>query len=218
MTTPLIVITRDRLSYTLRCLESFARQDLDIHIVDHGSTWEPMVDWLRSCPYPVHYRGDQVPGSLWAWDGLQRIVGGLGSRRYLVTDPDIVLDDDIPADWLRRMHDELDSPGLIKVGLGLRLDDLPDTDLSGKVRGWELAFWQHRTDSRRAWRAPVDTTIALYQGRGVAPDFAIHPAARLDAPYLARHLPWYQDLDPAETDHYRAHALPGTSHWINGGW
>ena len=216
--TPLIVITRDRLSYTLRCLESFARQDLDIHIVDHGSTWEPMVDWLATCPYPVHYRGDQAPGSLWAWDGLQRIVGGLGSRRYLVTDPDIVLDDDIPADWLRRMHDELDSPGLIKVGLGLRLDDLPDTDLSGKVRGWELAFWQHRTDSRRAWRAPVDTTIALYQGRGVAPAFAIHPAARLDAPYLARHLPWYQDLDPAETDHYRQHALPGCSHWINGGW
>ena len=218
MTTPLIVITRDRLSYTLRCLESFARQDLDIHIVDHGSTWEPMVDWLATCPYPVHHRGDQTPQSLWQWDGLQRIVGGLGTRRYLVTDPDIVLDDDIPADWLRRMHDELDSPGLIKVGLGLRLDDLPDTDLSGKVRGWELAFWQHRTDSRRAWRAPVDTTIALYQGRGVAPDFAIHPAARLDAPYLARHLPWYQDLDPAETDHYRQHALPGCSHWINGGW
>lgn len=216
--TPLIVITRDRLSYTLRCLESFARQDLDIHIVDHGSTWEPMVDWLATCPYPVHYRGDQTPQSLWQWDGLQRIVGGLGSRRYLVTDPDIVLDDDIPADWLLRMHDELNSPGLIKVGLGLRLDDLPDTDLSGKVRGWELAFWQHRTDSRRAWRAPVDTTIALYQGRGVAPDFAIHPAARLDAPYLARHLPWYQDLDPAETQHYRDHALPGTSHWINGGW
>ena len=223
MTTPLVVITRDRLSYTLRCLESLAAYragyDLDIHLVDHGSTWPPMVDWLATCGYPVHYRGDQVPGSLWSWDGLQRIVGGLGSRRYLVTDPDVVLDEAIPGDWLCRMSDELShTPGLVKVGLGLRLDDLPGTELSAKVRGWELAFWQDRTQTGAAWRAPVDTTIALYQGRAIAPDFAIHPAARMDTPYLARHLPWYQDLDPEETAHYRAHALPGTSHWINGGW
>lgn len=221
--TPLIVIVRDRLSYMLRCLASLephaARLGLDIHLVDHGSTWPPMVDWLATCPYPVHYRGNVPPRALWEWDGLQRIVGGLGSRRYLVTDPDLVLDDDIPGDWLLRMSDELTATtGLIKVGLGLRLDDLPDTDLSATVRGWELAFWQDHTPTGQAWRAPVDTTLALYQPLSAVPGFALHPAARLDAPYLARHLPWYGDLDPAETDHYRTHALPGTSHWINGGW
>lgn len=223
--TPLIVITRDRVTYTQQCLASLERfmyrgtgigYEFDIHIVDHGSTYGPMLDWLAICPYPVHRRGDLPPRALWEWDGLRRIVG---SQRYVVTDPDIALDDGIPQDWLCRMADELEAEipyGGIKVGLGLRVDDLPDTDLAAKVRRWESAFWTARTASGRGWRAPVDTTIALYRP-GAAP-FALGPAARLDTPYLARHLPWYETLDDEETAWYRAHALPGTSHWINGGW
>lgn len=213
--TPLIVITRDRVSYTRLCVASLASADVDIHIVDHGSTWPPMLDWLANCPHPVHPRGDLPPRALWEWDGLQQIVG---TGRYVVTDPDIVLDPECPPDWLARLDDELSTEatyGATKVGLGLRIDDLPDTDLAGKVRRWESAFWAARTTSGRGWRAPVDTTIALYRP---GEPFALGPAARLDAPYLARHLPWYGTGDDDETAWYRAHVLPGTSHWINGGW
>jgi hypothetical protein len=215
--TPLIVITRDRVTYTRQCLASLEPYGLDIHIVDHGSTWLPMLDWLAECPYPVHRRGDLPPRALWEWNELDRIVG---PNRYLVTDPDVVLDDACPRDWLARLDEELSAEavhGATKVGLGLRIDDLPDTELTAMVRRWESAFWAARTSSGRAWRAPVDTTLALYR-HGAAP-FALGPAARLDAPYLARHLPWYGE-DPAvdETNWYRAYALPGASHWINGGW
>jgi hypothetical protein len=221
--TPCIVITRDRVSYTRLCIASLERfPDLDIHIVDHGSTWPPMLSYLDGTRHTVHYQGDRPPRALWDKTGLiQSIIGGLGSRRYLVTDPDVVLDDECPPDWLDQLHNELDAEapyGGVKVGLGLRLDDLPDTDLSWKIRAWESQFWNAQTPSGRGWLAPVDTTLALYQGLSVAPDFALGPAARLDAPYLARHLPWYGDLDEAETAHYRARALPGSSHWINGGW
>ena len=223
VTTPCIVITRDRVSYTRLCIASLERHpDLDIHIVDHGSTWLPMLAYLDGTRHTVHYQGDRPPRALWDDRGLlQRIVGGLGSKPYLVTDPDVVFDDACPSDWLDQLHEELavEAPdGGVKVGMGLRLDDLQDTDLSRKIRAWEGQFWTTRTASGRCWRAPVDTTLALYQGLGVAPDFALGPAARLDAPYLIRHLPWYGDLDAAETAHYRARALPGTSHWINGGW
>jgi hypothetical protein len=223
MKTPCFVITRDRVSYTQLCVASLERfHDLEIHVVDHGSMWPPMVSYLDGLRHAVHYCGNLPPRALWSADGLLRsVVGGLGSRRYLVTDPDVVLDDACPTDWLDRLHEELNaeaSAGGIKVGLGLRLDDLPDTELADKVRAWEGAFWMARTASGRAWRAPVDTTLALYQGLAVAPDFALGPAARLDAPYLMRHLPWYGDIDEDETAHYRDRALPGTSHWINGGW
>lgn len=224
MTTPCIIIMRDRISHLRLCVESLERSgaDIDIHIVDHGTTWEEAMPFLQGGRYPVHQRGDQPPRSLWDDRGLlQRIVGGLGSKPYLVTDPDVVLDPDCPSDWLDRLRDELYAEavyGGIKVGLGLRLDDLPDSELSTKVRAWESQFWLAQTPSGRGWRAPIDTTLALYQGLTVAPDFALGPAARLDAPYLLRHLPWYGDLDLGETAYYRAHALPGTSHWINGGW
>jgi hypothetical protein len=105
----------------------------------------------------------------------------------------------------------------VKIGLGIRLDDLPDTPLGNNAREWEAQFWQLRRNTR-SWHASVDTTLALYPPLEIQPTFSITPAVRLDAPYLIKHLPWYGDLDPGEAEYYRAHALPGASHWVNGGW
>lgn len=218
-----IVITRDRVTCTRECIASLEHYpELDIHIVDHGSYWGPMLDYLDSSPHPVHRQGDHPPRYLWVSDKLADIVGR--HARYLVTDPDIVLD--APDDWLEMLHRELDQGDIVKVGLGLRLDDLPDTELAAKVRLWEAAFWQQRRPSGAAWSAPVDTTLALYPPLAGQPDFRLAPAARLDAPYLVRHIPWY-DNNPSlpceatpsdEAAYYRDRALPGSTHWANGGW
>lgn len=221
MSTPCVVITRDRASYTKLCLSSLGRfsDRLDIHIVDHGSTWPEMLSLLEKSEYPVHRRGDELPRSLWEWPGLAGIVR---DQAYIVTDPDIVIDSLCPDDWLDCLHYELvrDASYPVKVGLGIRIDDLPETELTTKVRQWEEQFWKNPVGSLNppAWRAPVDTTLALYQPLSGQRAFSLGPAVRLGEPYLIAHLPWYGELDPSETSHYREHALPGSSHWINGGW
>jgi hypothetical protein len=220
MRTPCIVITRDRLSYAKACLASLEQYAylVDIIIVDHGSTYPPMVDWLlHESLCPVFYCGERSPRALWEWDRLRSIVG---DRSYLVTDPDVVFDDACPSDWLARMDDEMHQRRTpVKVGLGLRVDDLPAGTLGGRVRAWEGAFWLERTASGRAWKAPVDTTLALYPPLSVQPGFEWVNATRLDAPYLLRHLPWYGELDAEEAAYYREHALPGATHWsVTGGW
>jgi hypothetical protein len=217
MSTPLVIITRDRLSLTRRCvadLERFADQ-VEIHLVDHGSTYEPMIDWLAASAHPVHRCGSRPPRALWSWDGLARIVG---NQPYLATDPDLVLDGACPDDWLDRMREELEQSSAVKVGLGLRIDDLPDTPLAAKVTAWESAFWASLNATEKAFHAPVDTTLALCSPLERQPDFALAPALRLNRPYLVRHLPWYSDYYSEETEYYRKHALAGTSHWANGGW
>jgi hypothetical protein len=215
--TPCIVITRDRATYTQLCVASLELvEGLDIHIVDHGTTWEPMLSYLDASPHPVHHCGSRPPRALWEWEGLRKIVGTGG--RYLVTDPDLVLHPDCPPDWLLRLGHELDHGDAVKVGLGLALHDLPDTVLTAKVKAWESSFWGERTPCGTAFRAPVDTTLALYPPLDGHPIFRLTPAARLDAPYLVKHLPWYGDPDEAETIYYRSRVLPGSSHWINGGW
>lgn len=212
---PCIVITRDRVTCTRECIASLERySELDIHIVDHGSTWPPMLDYLSASPHPVHRRGDNPPRALWDWPALPDIATWHG--RYLVTDPDIIID--APDDWLEALHRELDQGDVVKVGLGLRLDDLPNTDLAGKACLWEAPFWRERRPSGTAWSAPVDTTLALYHPLAVQPRFHLAPAARLDQPYLIRHTPWYDTQHPtAETIYYRERVLPGASHWANGG-
>lgn len=211
--TPVVVIVRDRVTVLRECLQALeaSSYDLDIHLVDHGSTWEPMLDWLHTAKYRLHWCGDRAPRDLWDWDGLPQVVR---DSRYVVTDPDVVLD--CPDDWLCRMADELDHD-VVKVGLGLRLDDLPDTALAKKAAGWEAPFWHARRNAQ-TFRAPVDTTLALYHPLTVEPRFRLFPAARMGAPYLARHLPWYATADTAEDSYYRAHVRPGASHWAHGGW
>ncbi len=221
MRTPCIIITRDRADYTERCLTSLRRfsDQLEIHIVDHGSTWPPMLHWLTAqATYMdnVHYCGDRPPRAL--WDDRELLRDIVGCREYLVTDPDLIFDEACPDDWLEQLRvDLLRGEPVVKVGMGLRIDDLPATTLGASVRAWEDAFWREKVPSGRAWRAPVDTTLALYPGLGVAPDFQLAPAARLDAPYLMRHLPWYEtpETDTEELAYYRAHVLPGASHWVN---
>lgn len=216
--TPCIVITRDRVSYTRLCIASLERftDQLDIFIVDHGSTWPAMIEYLDASPHPTWRLGGRSPHALWAWEGFHSIVG---MNPYLVTDPDVVFDDACPGDWLERLVAELrDMSDAVKVGLGLRIDDLPEVELSEKVYAWESMFWMQRTWSKRSWAAPVDTTLALYRSLGLVPDFRITPAARLDVPYVLRHLPWYGELDADEAEHYRTRIVPGSSHWANGGW
>ena len=121
--TPCIIITRDRVAHLDRCLASL-QPWVDVHVVDHGSTWPPMLDYLQRLACPVHYCGGKPPRQLWNYPGLAGIVG---RRRYLVTDPDLELDPDCPHDWLDALGEELDHGGLAKVGLSLRTDDLPDT-------------------------------------------------------------------------------------------
>ena len=219
MTTPCIVITRDRVSVTRQCIASLERfPGLDIIIVDHGSTWPAMIDYLSGSPHRVVSLLDRAPRQLWDGGGLSRLIGT--TERYLVTDPDLVFDDACPADWLDALRREMDAPPtLVKVGMGIRTDDLPDTPLAAKVAAWEAEFWKARTFTGNAWRAPVDTTMALYPPLSVEPRFELAPAARLDAPYLMRHLPWYETgPEDDETRWYREHAILGASHWINGGW
>jgi len=213
--TPTFIITRDRISYAARCwYELSTRADLDIHVVDHGSTYPPMLRWLDALEgrrwVHVHRFADAHPRDLWKWDGLWQLTRD-GTRAYLVTDCDVVPDRMCPRDWVARLHEVLTwarTYGVRKVGLGLRIDNIPEAyEHRERVQSWESEFWRTPLDKRfsadlEAWNvavrgfemyaAPIDTTLALYAPLTELPGFDITPALRLGFPYVAQHMPWYE--------------------------
>jgi hypothetical protein len=213
--TPAIIIFRDRVTYARRCAESLAAAGLDVHVVDHESTWPPAVEWLERCPFPVHRLPNGHPRTLWKWPGLRRVVGRC---RYVVTDPDVVPDEGAPADFVARLDELLDRyAGRAKAALGLRVDDLPDHYAEAeRVRAWESRFWSVELEPG-VFDARTDTTLALYPALSERPAFALGPALRTGPPLTARHLPWYEDSAraDAELEHYRRHAAVGASHWLD---
>lgn len=89
---------------------------------------------------------------------------------------------------------------MAKVGLGLRIDDLPDAyRFREQAITWESQFW-HRPVAPGLFDANIDTTFAIYRGRS---EFVFGPSLRTGWPYVARHEPWYCDSDnPSEEQRF----------------
>lgn len=228
------VITRNRVTYTRLCVDALLAAGLGVIIVDHGSTWPPMLDWLSGIDRP---RGTAVWGDRnWHPRDLWRAGGPIAlnvrpGERFIVTDCDIMPDRDCPADWVGQLGQLLDEqPAARKAGLGLRTDDLPaHYARADEVREWERAFQNvadgghlhHTVALDTAVWADIDTTLALYRNelRGVDPlspePFRLGPALRTRLPYVAQHLAWYEDsANPTpEQVFYRKRAQYG--HWRN---
>lgn len=209
------IICRDRLSGIEKLLPWV--DHMDVTFVDNASTYPPLLEFYAHTHHKV-YRSDSNRGHRAPW------IYGLTPawERYIVTDPDVIPDDDCPADWCTVMQTVLKESGAKKVGFGLRIDDIPDHYAAKEqVLKWEGPLWGCREDvaGYKAHAVPIDTTFAMYAEGTRCGEFEspsdIWPAYRLGEPYVARHLPWYSDsANPTEEDvYYREHAEPSIVNW-----
>lgn len=209
---PVFVPVRDRVTPLVQLVDWLERAGVeDIWLIDNASTFEPLLDYLRSTPHHV-VRSEQnfAHRSPWLTGSVQRHAR---NRYFVVTDPDVVPIEECPLDALEHFRSLLDRyPDLHKAGFGLRIDDLPEQyALAEQVRRWEARFWADEREPG-VFRADIDTTFALY--RPMRRHLESH-AVRTGFPYVARHLPWYQN-SAALTDeerYYRDHADPIISNW-----
>lgn len=181
-----------------------------IIILDNCSTYKPLLDYLDSLSHRVvKLRENLGPDALWKspiWREVRR-------AKFVYTDPDVVPCDSCPKDLLERMSALLDRyPLHSKVGLGLRIDDLPaHYSLRDKVIQWEGRFWESAIEPD-VYEATVDTTFAMYRpygGRGG------QRSLRLGGNCVARHTPWYADSSnpSAEELNYQNSIAPEMSWW-----
>lgn len=209
---PTIIITRDRLEslhQLVMWLESVGQEN--IWFCDNASTYPPLVDYLKSSPHNVLFNeinfGHRAP-----W--LSGLVTELGlDTHFIVTDPDVVPCSECPPDVLdvfaATLTDHLD---IDKVGFSLRIDDLPDHyQHAENVRIWESQFWVNMY-SPGFYFAPIDTTFAMYRP---GENHQNSKSLRATPPYVARHMPWYQDSakPSAELTYYLEHADSLTINW-----
>lgn len=199
---PVILNVRDRLA-PLRDLVAWLERvgQREIVFCDNDSSYEPLLDYLDATPHRVVRLGTNL-GHRAPW--LSGLVTELGlDRPFIVSDPDVVPSEECPDDALEvfadvlSRHDDVD-----KVGFSLRLDDLPRhyAHRDAVIR-WEGQFWRERHTSG-FWKAAIDTTLAVYRaGEHHQNDRAL----RSPFPYVARHMPWYQDsTNPDEEQRYYA--------------
>lgn len=220
-TTPVFVLSRDRLEPLRELVGWLERAGFEeIHVVDNESAYPPLLEYLEASPHHVVRLGRNIgKHALWLDARFEKLVA---RRPFVYTDPDVVPVRECPSDALARFADLLSRHrDVTKVGFGLLIDDLPDNyRFKQQVLAWESQFWAAQLQVEAgAYRAPIDTTFALY--RRWVPRPPPIDALRTGPPYVARHTTWYLDSSaPTEEERFYASRLargtdesPGTSSW-----
>lgn len=212
---PVIINNFNRLEWLIQLLAWLKKAGMNrVVIIDNGSSYPPLLDYYSKISQEVVHGKNLGPLALW---GTRDLWQRVRNNFFVYTDVDVVPDDHCPLDVIDfLLQSMLTHPDLEKIGLGLRIDDLPDCyEKKADVLAWERRHWNERFGPGY-FKAKVDTTFALYRPRAMGGWWL--KSLRTDFPYVARHLPWYQDSDhPSEEDlFYIRNIKHGISSWTEG--
>lgn len=209
---PIIINNRNRLTFLLDLITALEdRGYYNIFIIDNKSDYEPLLSFYKDCKYKVFRLDDNVGFlSLWKTD----IYKQFQKDYFVYTDSDVVPVKECPENFLETfLHVMKKDHSLMKIGLSLKIDDLPDWfDKKKEVIAWEKQY-HNDAEIPGYYRANVDTTFALYR------PFMSSGASRLKMyrskfPLAAYHMPWYINSENLTKEElYYINSARTTTHW-----
>jgi hypothetical protein len=225
MSIPIFIINKDRHEALKQLVEFLQKRNYtNITIVDNKSTYQPLLDWYKVSGATVFHNtvGDtniHCLGNLAYHTKVEQFNKVMISENFVLSDSDIIPIDAIPNGFIEDMEDILNRHGKDKVGLSLKIDDLPthSFDMDEIVRV-ESNHWHNPIGGEKMplYKAAIDTTFAVCRKGCHAGYFDSEHAYRTGAAYIARHMPWYYDKNnlPVDEKYYIEHLdVPGGPCW-----
>lgn len=210
---PIIINNYNRLTYLKRLIDSLtARGYHNIYIIDNDSTYPPLLDYYKECPYKV-FRLDKNIGYLAIWK--TDIYKQFWKSYYVYTDSDMEIDEGCPDSFMQKFIYILEKyPWSQKAGFGLRIDDLPDWYHNKEsVILHESRFWEDEIEDG-IYQAEIDTTFALYRPFSGGKADRYQKTYRTGFPYVIKHLPWYADSSSLSSeDEFYINTITQSTHW-----
>lgn len=212
---PVIINNYNRLTYLKQQIAWFRKAGMrNIYIIDNASTYPPLLDYYKKCPYTIFQLTENV-GHTAFWD--THIYLWFKNQHYVLTDPDVIPVEECPLDAVEHFYNLLERhPEITKVGFGLKIDDLPDHyNRKQEVIEWESKFWKDPIEPD-LYMARIDTTFALYRPNTRNQQW--ETTLRTGGKYIARHLPWYEDSGkPSEEELFFQKVTTRVSSWYKEG-
>ena len=212
---PIIINNRNRLTFLLDLIKALEiRGYKNIFIIDNDSTYEPLLNFYKNCPYHI-FRLEKNVGHLALWD--TKIYKKFERSFFVYTDSDVVPSQDCPLNFLEIFLDKMkEDKSIMKIGLSLKINDLPDHYSNKKdVIEWESQFNKTLTSDGGYFIANVDTTFALYR------PFMSGGSSRMrmlrsKAPINAHHMPWYNDSNNlSDEELFYLNNSKTSTHWTS---
>jgi glycosyltransferase involved in cell wall biosynthesis len=215
---PIIVNSFNQLTYLRIMVEQLTALGCEnLMVLDQASSYPPLLDYLAELEssFPV-VRLKENHGPHWLFtSGLSMTLPDF----FIYTDPDIRFPADMPRSFIADMLRAADFLDATKVGLALDVSRPAEMKpailtIGGAeytIASWEEQFWRDPVilDDLQLYRAPVDTTFAIYNRRAFDAQARIYRRDRLfdcmDTPRSYR-LAGRYTVDPHALDDRGSHA------------
>lgn len=191
----------------------------NIIICDNNSTYQPMLNLLDelSNKYDVVLWGKNLGPRVYV---ERKEICSKMPKYFILTDPDLVLNPDMPKTAIKKMRRIVDMYGASKVGLAIDIHSVDERERffnPDQVDEWESQYWTVKVDQYPEkddlYAAPIDTTFALYNrdrflseidyvdGRASCNTTGIRIAGR----FTCKHMGWWanQPLSKEEHEYYK---------------
>lgn len=195
---PIIIINFNQLFYLNKLVEFLLNRKFEnIVIIDNNSTYSPLLDYYKEIESKVTIEYMNVNLGHMAFFESEYLQSKYGNGYYVVTDADIVPNENLPLDFMRIMIKYLDKyyRAVNKIGFALKIDDIPNHfPLKEKVLLWEKRHWELEL-SKDVFKAETDTTFALYKPMypKLFDNIFFLKGIRLGGEFTCKHGGWYKD-------------------------
>lgn len=213
---PIIIPTFNTVTYLQSMIDQLEERGwTNIIIGDNDSTYPPMLDLLDklSSKYDVVlWKKNMGPR---AYTETKDICSRM-PKYFIVTDPDLLFNEKMPASAINKMKRVLDMYEVSKVGLAIDIDSPEERERffnPHQVDLWERLYWSRKIEQYPEkddlYAAPIDTTFSLYNrdkflseidnvgGKMTCNTSAIRIAGR----FTCRHMGWWAK-QPLTDDEY----------------
>jgi hypothetical protein len=183
----------NRFTWALPLLRDFERAGCEVILIDNNSTYPPLLEWYKTCPYKVH-RMDKNHLA-WAFFTTELYQQYIEDRYFIISDSDMDISR-VPTDFVDVLFKALESANapVWKAALPYDIYDLPDNEYTKVAVGANSGQFEYPNE-QGYFKCDTDLGIALYdrsrRGDNPTKELNWYASVRLPRPYMCRHLDWY---------------------------
>ncbi len=208
---PIIVVSYNNGIYVDHCVRQLNARSIKPIIIDNASRDTETLAILSGITAAEQAFVVRSAVNMGARTGFQNPIYDVLPDIFGYTDPDLLFNQHLPADFIQQLIGVCDHFKCFKAGFALPYQT--GYELTGRrmqssslgkivsyekfvtVPQWESRFWNKplKHDRLEVYAAPIDTTFAIYCKKYYQGDF--FDAVRVAGHFSALHMPWFPKLD-----------------------
>lgn len=214
---PVVIPVFNTVSYLKSMVDQLDSLGLGSNVIvcDNNSTYGPMVEYLNKLSETknVVFLNKNLGPRVYSED---KEVCQAMPKYFIVTDPDLLFNENMPKNFINKMKRIVDMYGVSKAGLAIEINDPEERQRffdADQVDRWERNYWTRKLEQYPEvddlYAAPIDTTFVLYNrdkflseidlvaGRMTCNTSAIRIAGR----FTCRHMGWWREQPLSKEEH-----------------